>query len=361
MSKNQSIENSVYKNNARQEIADQIAKWAKSLCKKNIRILTLPGEQCLFEKMLVAKCKRYGIKVTGICCENKLPSFRKMRKNLPEGLSPSCYDIEYYDNESFDVIWLDYCGTPHYQDCIRIKSLQKIVKKNPVSLIYVTFMTNALRIKGGIAEMRKVLLDEFNLTDNPDNSESDIVKYAIHRHLVVGNKRVHNVMNIVYAGGESGVSDMQTLGYQCGLTKILPLNEQDWLTPVREANEAKYLSPEQVKDEDKVQALIDRHQTKALDIVDEIKTLQASIADDLKVLKNKLAKELEKEPILEYSSGHKDGRIAITKILRSEHGLTNGEIQDYFRGSVKIWSYGDTTERIVPTKTQICAVTNWMD
>ena len=232
LSVNQSIEQSPHKNNVRMDIINAQVARAISLSKRTIKILTLPGETCSFEKQLISACSPHGITVIGDCCElnpQRTKIWHKMKLNLPKELSPHNVDIMSMNFSQYDLIWLDFCGFPNDA---RIQATIDAIGARDVGTVYVTFQVVGSHYRGGNEGLIKQL-------DSKSMTVPDATVAAITRKIKSAKlKNVHPIMDIRYLGGESEKVDMLTLGFQTGKTKIIPCLVENRIISIREARKA---------------------------------------------------------------------------------------------------------------------------
>ena len=231
---NESIENNEYKDNVRDEIVKQIVEWANRLAKKNLHVLTLPGENWFFENKLIKACKKAGITVTGVAFEynpQKPYVWRTMRLNAPEGFKAVNQKIQNWANHEvqlFDIAWFDFCGYPLEGNR---KAVRAFVETHPVSLTYATF-SMLIRLVNGEQQMAKDVWP-FGKVDGIREATQKRLWFDV-RNQNPNKNDVKEIFRILYCGGESMITGMQTLGYQSGKVKTLTKVEEDWETPVRE-------------------------------------------------------------------------------------------------------------------------------
>tara|TARA_R110000824_G_scaffold379016_2_gene570825 strand:- start:1987 stop:3042 length:1056 start_codon:yes stop_codon:yes gene_type:complete len=336
-SKNKSLELNPYKDNVRNELIEQIIVWAKRLCKKNIHILSLAGENAFFEISLVKACKKEGITVTGDCIETVWDTYHIMKENLPEGFTPHVGKIEEYIDNKYDVIWLDYCGNPNPE---RMESFSKVVKNNPVALVYGTFQTDATRYHGG----KKQILNELLFGNSPTRSIPTAIRYCIEAKTYGLASEI--VLDILYAGGIEQKTGMITVGVQTGKVKIMKEVFADWLTPLRAQRKLNNKVTTPMTDKDRKQAI-------ALQANDELSA--KGIITKGKALTKKLdllAMKIKDSPLW------MDDKTFIEHYYRK--GLTNNQIHALFEnGAVKLMGDWSFHQRVTPTdKRAIAAITN---
>ena len=369
---NHSIEHGQYKDNVREEIVGQIVKWATSLCKKTIRILTLPGQECLFEKKLVEACATAGIKVEGHCYESKKNIFEKMHNTLPAGLRAWNSDISLWkiDEEDekmqFDVAWFDYCGEPLVQN--RLEVFLEFVKLHNVALAYGTFRLQSRQQCASYLSYD--ICGHFH----------DDVAQAIREHIEkLELAHCHKILDIKYAGGGAGLSNMLTIGFQTGKVKIIKCLEDDWLLEHRQKVKGRQeamldrfhgMRPTTDASLEATRQFLDRQHDIIKPMLIKLKHCDQQIEAlrrQIKTLENESTKHAADlktaSPIMAA-----DNDEFIRLLFREE--FTRREIYEACRyeasNEKRHWSWFEAIEKdsdtgkYIPSRKKIAAITNWM-
>lgn len=140
------------KQKTRQYVLDQIPK----LKKRKPRLLTLPADNFIFEKMVL---KRYPNAIID-CMEIDRVLYRQVKDNLPCKVNYEFGDIfdKLQENpKTYDVIWLDLCGNLSTSNLYSlISAAQNSIKKNCVF---------AFTLSSHREQRSKVFTELYNCTD----------------------------------------------------------------------------------------------------------------------------------------------------------------------------------------------------
>jgi len=148
------MENNKKKNIARSEIIKSLTdRFGKN---NNVKVLSLCGEQCVFEKAVKKTFK----KASGYMIENDFEKYEKAQKN-----KPARFKLEYGDwfavsreiNEKINCIWADFCGQPNPRQMFEL-AIQRAEHKPEV--FAVTFSLTG-RISGGREHIIESLCQPF--------------------------------------------------------------------------------------------------------------------------------------------------------------------------------------------------------
>ena len=240
--KNDSIENSVEKCKVRTDLAIHKRKVAVHLDLTKASLLSLPAEKAHFEHTLVHNFKREGIDIdlSFIGVEKNFSRAIKTFKNMPANSQVvgdctiedflqyehnasksgaiSLTDIKRATPLMFDFIWLDYCmlateeGINHLVKCM----LENIDK----GYIAVTWDLSTRHMKP--CDYAK----EFSGYKKGMSLREAVVATIAEKLKKIG-KEINLAYNVVYGGGDKGITTMLTLGYTVGIPKgvIKPIEE----------------------------------------------------------------------------------------------------------------------------------------
>jgi hypothetical protein len=267
MNKNDSIERNRHKQEIRGDIRSQMVCLTKGN-NKSLRLCTLPGVNCLFERMMAEYCKENNIALRLICVEKNPKLIELSKPNLPECALMLSGHLDKIITQSinkgafvkFDGIWVDLCSAP---DPMYIFNVSKYIKLwlEDKGLIYVTFwiqgrgkqgLPSILNLLRGYHRDRPIDIDASLITLDYVKEQIEAALWSSFKENNLSN--IKKIYSVIYPGGDKEKTPMLTIGFSKGICS----NNPEYVEPIIENRLAKIRKFKQEKKSDKYASKNDR-------------------------------------------------------------------------------------------------------
>jgi hypothetical protein len=338
-----SIEQTVEKSKIREDIVSQEMQAVNFYAgTKNpiteIHGATLPAAEAFFENLVDHVFKTFSShkpKISFDCADMTRGVALKALLNLPEnchilngqfsdlfeqdlirknGVLYATGESDYYN--MYDFVWADYCCPIKTQ---LVKDFINVIENNvDKGLVYATFC-GSTRAKGGRKTMLKDIIGNSKLEATPENIANALIE-TIKKNTT---KNIKLIYNVIYGGGEKGITTMITIGFSVGMAKgaVEPIEENR-----QTRNHARYAVYYKMKHTKGWNVPVRKAQKKRKNA--------KSKAEAIKLEKEKVA--LRKKISIRLARGLNSEEIAEELNKKYGYDLTTGQI-----GSMKAWMNKD--------------------